>query len=60
MSWKKRLRAVMVCFVLEVGALTGVPMRPDEDLRQLFEAMNEPQLAHVLRQEEDEGDDPGP
>ena len=58
MTIRSRLRTVMMCLVLEVGVLTGVPMRPDE-IRELMNQMNQPKLAHVLPSEDDEGNDPG-
>jgi hypothetical protein len=56
-SLKSRLRTVFVCMVLEFGALCGVQM-PPEKIRALLDAMNQPQLAHVLPTEDDDGDDP--
>ena len=58
MTIRSRLRTVLMCLVLEVGVLTGVPMRPDE-IRELMNQMNQPKLAHVLRSEDDEGNDTG-
>lgn len=43
--------------VLEFGALCGVQM-PPEKIRALLDALNQPQLAHVLPTEEDDGDGP--
>ncbi|HYT76340.1 MAG TPA: hypothetical protein VEL79_16410 [Vicinamibacterales bacterium] len=57
MSLTKRLRTVLACTLLEIGALAGVPMRPDE-IQELMHQMNQPTLAHVLPSEEDAGDDP--
>lgn len=56
-SLKKRLRVVMVCSVLQFGALIGAPMRPEE-IQELMHRMNQPKLAHVLPSESDEGSDP--
>ncbi len=47
MSIKKILRTLFVCAVLEVGALAGVPMRPEE-IQDLMHQLNLPELAHVL------------
>lgn len=41
--------------MLEFAALAGVPMRPDE-IQELMQTMNQPKLAHVLRDESDSGD----
>ena len=55
MSLVKRLRTVFVCLALELGVLTGVPMRP-EQIRELLNQLNQPKLAHTLPGEEDSGD----
>ena len=55
MSFKKRLRTIFLCCALELGVMTGVPMRPEE-IRALLNQMNQPKLAHVLPGEEDVGD----
>ena len=52
---RKRFRTVFLCLVLEVGALTGVPMRPEE-IRELMQTLNQPKVAHVLK-EVDEDDE---
>ena len=56
MSVKKRLRVLLACAALEMGVLMGVPMRPEE-IRELMHQMNQPTLAHVLRREDEAGDD---
>jgi len=53
---KSRLHAIFLCAVLEVGALSGVPM-PPEKIRTLLESMNQPQLAHVLPADDENADD---
>jgi hypothetical protein len=51
----ERLRTIVLCAALEVGVLSGVPMRPEE-IRALMNQMNRPKLAHVLPSgEEGEG-----
>ena len=55
MSFKKRLRTIFLCCALELGVMTGVPMRPEE-IRALLNQMNQPKLAHVLPGQEDVGD----
>ena len=57
MSLASRLRVCVVCFALEMGVLSGVPMRPDE-IQDLMHQMNQPKMAHVIRIENDIGDDP--
>jgi hypothetical protein len=55
-SLKSRLRTLLCCVVLEVGALAGVPMRPDE-IRELMDTLNQPKLAQTNPDRSDEGDD---
>ena len=55
MSWKKKLRVLVACMTLEMGVLFGVPMRP-EQIEELMHQMNQPKLAHVLKEEADGGD----
>lgn len=57
MSLASRLRVLLVCVALEVGVLSGVPMRPDE-IQELMQQMNQPTVAHVLPTEDEGGDDP--
>jgi hypothetical protein len=56
-SWKKRLRVLFACLALEAGVLFGVPMRPDE-IEELMHQMNQPKVAHQLKQENEAGDPP--
>lgn len=57
-AWKKKLRILVACLTLEVGVVFGVPMRPDE-IRELMHQMNQPKLAHVLKDEDQAGDGEG-
>jgi hypothetical protein len=57
MSVKKRLRTILMCAALELGVLSGVPMRPEE-IRSLMNQLNQPKLAQVLPTDEQSGDDP--
>ena len=57
MSLRKRLRTVLCCFVLEVGALVGVPMRPDE-IQELMNTLAQPKLARTNPDRPDDGDLP--
>jgi hypothetical protein len=52
-----RFRVLLLCVVLEVGALAGVPMRPD-DIERLMQMMSRPKLVQTLPDETDEGDEP--
>jgi len=58
-SFKKRLRAILLCAALELGVLSGVPMRPEE-IRALMNQMNQPKLAHVLPSDDESGNDDPP
>ena len=55
-SLVKRLRLLLLCVALELGVLSGVPMRPCE-IQDLMNQMNQPRMAHALPSENDEGDD---
>jgi hypothetical protein len=54
----RRIRNVMICLVLAGASLHNVRMRSDE-IEALMEAMREPKVAHVLQEEQDNGDDLG-
>ena len=56
MSLASRLRVLVVCVGLEMGVLSGVPMRPDE-IQDLMHQMNQPKVARQLPIEDDTGDD---
>lgn len=57
MSLKEKLRVLLACMTLEAAVIMGMPMRP-EQIKELMHQMNQPVLAHVLRSEDDETDDP--
>jgi hypothetical protein len=50
-----RLRRILLCVALEMGALAGVPMRPEE-IRKLLELMAGPKAVDVAHQEDERGD----
>jgi hypothetical protein len=50
-----RLRRLLLCVGLEMGALAGVPMRPEE-IRKLLEAMAGPKTVDVARQDDERAD----
>ena len=58
MSLRRKLRTLLCCIVLEVGALTGVPMRPDE-IRELMDTLAKPKLARTNPDRTDDGDGGG-
>ena len=57
MSLRRGLRTLAVCFVLQIGVLFQLPMRP-EQIEELMQQMNRPKLALVLPAEEDQSDPP--
>lgn len=52
----RRFRNFMICIILALNSLHGVYMRHDQ-VQELMDAMNAPKVAHVLREEHDNGDD---
>ena len=50
-----RLRTVLVCSMLEVGVMVGVPIRPQQ-IQELLHTLNQPTFAHVLKEEDRAGD----
>jgi hypothetical protein len=57
MSIASRLRVLVMCMALEMGVISGVPMRPGE-IQELMNQLNQPKVAHVLPNENDSGNDP--
>jgi hypothetical protein len=57
MSIKRKLLEILLCLVLGAGSLMAVPMRAEE-IEELMRLMNQPKVAHTLREESDTGDDP--
>jgi hypothetical protein len=51
------LRTVFLLGVLELGAISGVPM-PPENIRALMDSINRQKLAHTLPSEQQSGDEP--
>jgi hypothetical protein len=56
-SLKEKLRVLLACMTLEAAVIMGMPMRP-EQIKELMQQMNQPKVAHVLRSEEEKGNDP--
>ena len=56
MSVKHRLRTLFCCAVLEIGALFGIPMRP-EQIQELMHAMNKPKVAQTNPERAAAGDE---
>jgi hypothetical protein len=55
MSMRRRLRTLLVCVMLQFGALLGMPMRPGE-IQELMHSMNQPKVVHTLPDENETGD----
>lgn len=56
MTFKSRLRSLVLCGTLGLGSLMGVPMRAEE-IEELMSLANQPKIAHVLAEEkEDDGE----
>ena len=53
---RRKLRQLFLCLTLLAGSLSGVQMRPEE-IEELMRSMNQPKLAHVLREEFEGSDD---
>ena len=56
MSFKKKLRVLAVCLILEAGVLMHCPMRPEES-EEIMLPRTQPKLAHQIPTEDDEGGD---
>ena len=52
MSLKKTLRKVLLFAFLQVGALSGVPMSPQQ-IEELMEVMNRVQIVQVVNKARD-------
>ena len=57
MSVKEKIRKALLIGTIGLGLLTGWPMRPEE-IENLMQQMNRPKMAHVLREESEEREDP--
>ena len=51
MSLKKKLAQALVYGLLSIGALCGVPMRPDQ-IEKIMRVMNETRITHVLKKDD--------
>jgi hypothetical protein len=57
MSIKHRLRTLLVCLPLLMGAFSGMPMRPEE-IEELMHNMNQQKI--VVTVDDEKGDDTRP
>ncbi len=54
MSLKRRLRTLACCGLLQIAALFGIPMRPEE-VQEFMQSLNEQKVAHTLPEEKEKG-----
>ena len=57
MSLKRRLRTLACCGMLEIAALFGMPMRP-EQIQEFMQMLNESKRALTLPSDDESGDPP--
>ncbi len=57
MSVGTRLRVALLCGILQLGTMVGVPMRPEE-IQELLHRLNQPKVASVLPGHTASGDRP--
>lgn len=50
-AMRGRLRTILCCAVLQVGAFAGVPMRP-EQIRDVMRSLNQPKIAQTNPEED--------
>ncbi len=55
MSFKHKLRSLLLCIPLLLGALGGMPMRPEE-IEELMHSMNQQRIEYVVPLESENGD----
>jgi hypothetical protein len=54
-DFRRRLRTLICCGVLEIGALFGMPMRMEE-IERLLRSLSGPQVARTTPQEDEQGE----
>lgn len=57
MSLKRRLRTLASCGMLQIGALLGMPMRP-EQIQEFMQMLSGSKVAHTLPSEDESGEPP--
>jgi hypothetical protein len=55
----RRLRTMLCCVALQMGALAGVPM-PPEQIRDLMHTLNNPKIAQTDPEAKPSADEPEP
>jgi hypothetical protein len=53
-SFKHRLRSLLLCLPLLLGALGGMPMRPEE-IEELMHSMNQQKIEYTIPAESENG-----
>jgi hypothetical protein len=56
-SIKRRLRTLLLCLPLLLGAFAGMPMRPEE-IEELMHSANQQKTVVTIRDDSENGDDP--
>jgi hypothetical protein len=59
MSLRNCLGKVLLLSVLELGALCGAPIRP-EQIEEIMKMSSQPAVTHVIRNEDGDGEPPAP
>lgn len=57
MSLNRRLRTIACCGMLEIAALFGMPMRP-EQIQEFMQMLGASKVAHTLPSEDESGRPP--
>lgn len=55
MAFKHKLRTLLLCIPLLMGAFGGMPMRPEE-IEELMNSMNQQKVKYVIPLETENGD----
>ncbi len=55
MSFKAKMRKMVLCLVLGAGSMMGMPMDPKQ-IEELLHAMNQTRVEVTVTDEEDEGE----
>ncbi len=56
MSLRQKTRKLALIGLISLGLLAGAPMRPEE-IEEMLYRFSQPKVAHVLRQEDEDGED---
>jgi hypothetical protein len=56
-SIKRRLRTLLLCLPLLLGAFAGMPMRPEE-IEELMHSANQQKIVVTINDDSENGDEP--